>query len=624
MKNDAIKLPNLPGMRFDDPEKNNFQKKQNFGYNANIMIEKCNPNMINEQEQKLIQSLKSQLGETNIKTFVNNMSINRVNDNDNFDDEVNDEQAIKPNVLSFKGYFEEAAVQSALENIVMRKVVIKYYLDDHTIEIVEPKVKNSGMPQGKFLKRQRVPKNLNYNEFISFNDFEVGSFVVIFNREIKIYAINNFTREFYKANGTEQPESFESPKDDYTKTIEKKTVKLNDPDLNEYKQYSEVRLGGGNFNDGLDKYLKNDGKVLIFDVVWSDETYAGGLNFYKLHYHLSDDKIEIKEINEANNGKTPFPLFLKRLRLPKQLKMSHVPGMIPKNTEYYEAQDLVLGSNVKIYNREFLIINCDQFTKDYFKDNFNLDQVKIEGYSRDKKNTKKVDIKVPPHNGFGSEEDSLSNCYNLIPKPPRIDMAKMFMYDKITLRFICRIMNDEFDLPDRKLIMSFYCGDDSFMLNLLTGKNSGIINGKFLERKKYKNDLTGTFLKPEDLFIGQIFSINKHQLQIIQGDNFSLQYMEAMTDVFGSHTRSAIVEKLKNQMAAFETACNFKVQFNNSNKQNKGEKIKVEQLLEVMKSINAVNSYEQLYYLLNMAKMVNSNFINIEDFLNVVKKEFYP
>ena len=623
MKNDGLKIPNLPGMKFNDPEKDKFHKKQNFVMSSNTMVEKYNPQLINQQEEKLMATIKSQLKGSDLETLMNSMSIKKVNDKENFDTTEKEEQAIKPNVLSFKGYFEEEAVQSPLEKTIMRKLVIKYYLDDHTIEIIEPKIKNSGIPQGKFLKRQRVPKNLNYNEFLNFNDFEVGGSIVVFNKEIKIHSIDKFTREFYKVNGKEQPDCFEAPKDDYTKALERKYVQVDDHLLKEYKEYSEVRLGGGNYNEGLDKYLKNDGKVLIFDVVWNDDTYAGGTNFYKLHYHLCDDKIEIKEINEPNNGKTPFPLFLKKLHLPKAPKMSHVPGMIRKDTEFYQDKDLILGTTIKIYNREFLLINCDQYTKDYFKENFDIDQIKIEGYSRDKKSTKKMDIKVPPHNGFGSEDDSLSNCYNLIPKPPKIDMAKMFLYDKIILRFVCRMMNDEFDLIDRKLMMSFYCADDSMMLHQVTGKNSGIINGKFLEKKKYKNDLTGAYLRPQDLFVGQIFSLNKHVLQIIQADEFTLNYMEAKADIFGEHLRCDVIEQIKNQMSNFEGKEHFKNQFYSSIKYEKATKIKVDKLLDIMIDINALKNYEELYYMLNMVKMVSSNWINVDHFVNAIGNAFY-
>lgn len=618
-----MKIPNLPGMRFDDPNKDKFHKKQNFMLSSNTMVEKYNPHAINQQEQKLIETLKSQLGTSNITQLMATMSVNRVHDKENYDDEHKEEQAITPNVLSFKGYFEEEAVESPVEKTVMRKLVVKYFLDDHTIEIIEPRVKNSGLPQGKFLRRQKVPKNGNYKEFLSFNDFEVGSSVAVFGRNIMIYAVDNFTREFYLANDIEQPESFEAPKDDYTKTLDKKTVRIEDPLLQEYKEYSEVRLGGGNYNEGLEKYLKNDGKMLIFDVVWNDETYAGGLNFYKLAYHLSDDKLEIKEINEPNNGKTPFPLFLKRSHLPKMPKLSHVPGMIPRTTQYYEAKDLVLGATIHIYNREFLLTNCDEFTRDYFKQNFDIDQIKLEGYARTKRTAKKVDVKVPPYNGFGSEEDSLGNCYSLIPKPPRIDMVKMFMYDKIILRFVCRIINDEFDLLDRKLILSFYCADDSLMIYLVTGKNSGVISGKFLEKKKYKNDVTGSYFKPQDFFVGQIVSVNKHVLQIVQADEFSLNYMEAKSGIFGKHLRSLVVVDLKHQMKGFKSTAELKGRFVRSNKYDKNANIKVDKLFEDMKDINAIKSYEELYFMLNMVSMVNSNWVKVDDFLNAIGNAFY-
>lgn len=37
---------------------------------------------------------------------------------------------------------------------------------------------------------------------------------------------------------------------------------------------------------------------------------------------------------------------------------------------------------------------------------------------------------LPPPTGFGSEEDSLSSYYHLIPKPPRKDHAKFMEKDR--------------------------------------------------------------------------------------------------------------------------------------------------------------------------------------------------
>lgn len=61
-------------------------------------------------------------------------------------------------VLRYYAYFQEHVVESRLENYRIRPVQIYYYLSDETIYITEKKVENSGVPQGVFLKRQKVPK----------------------------------------------------------------------------------------------------------------------------------------------------------------------------------------------------------------------------------------------------------------------------------------------------------------------------------------------------------------------------------------------------------------------------------------------------------------------------------
>jgi len=71
-------------------------------------------------------------------------------------------------VLRFDGYFQEHVVEDPYENYRIRKCQILYYLTDGTIYVTEPKIENSGIPQGVFLKRQKIPRSLEdpYN-FIS-------------------------------------------------------------------------------------------------------------------------------------------------------------------------------------------------------------------------------------------------------------------------------------------------------------------------------------------------------------------------------------------------------------------------------------------------------------------------
>lgn len=96
-------------------------------------------------------------------------------------------------------------------------------------------------------------------------------------------------------------------------------MKLVEPSVNEHKHYCEVSLGGGNNNKGLEKYLKNDGKVLSFDAIWNDTSFGGSLNKYKVNFYLADDKVEVVEVHTPNSGKSPFPLLLKKCRLPRDI-----------------------------------------------------------------------------------------------------------------------------------------------------------------------------------------------------------------------------------------------------------------------------------------------------------------
>ena len=57
----------------------------------------------------------------------------------------------------------------------------------------------------------------------------------------------------------ELPEN--SPKDPFEIKKELKEIQTQPSDTKEYKEYFEVKLGGGHPNNGLNKYIQNDRKV---------------------------------------------------------------------------------------------------------------------------------------------------------------------------------------------------------------------------------------------------------------------------------------------------------------------------------------------------------------------------
>ena len=57
--------------------------------------------------------------------------------------------------------------------------------------------------------------------------------------------------------------------------------------------------------------------MLRFYCVWDDrDAMFGEMRPFVLHYFLVDDTIEIREVHEPNDGRDPFPVLLRRQRLP--------------------------------------------------------------------------------------------------------------------------------------------------------------------------------------------------------------------------------------------------------------------------------------------------------------------
>ena len=80
---------------------------------------------------------------------------------------------------------------------------------------------------------------------------------------------------------------------------------------------------------------------------------------------------------------------------------------------------------------------------------------------------------VPPHNGLGSEEDSMGSVKALQPPRPKKDEQKIFKQDMHILRFQCKLVSTEPDDETRVFLLSFFCGDDTIQVYEKCDKNSG-------------------------------------------------------------------------------------------------------------------------------------------------------
>lgn len=193
--------------------------------------------------------------------------------------------------LRFYGFFQEPVHESDVENFRVRKCVILYYLDDDTLHIIEPKVENSGIPQGIFLKRHKVPKAPEGN--YTYKDLKIGINFEVYGRVFRIVDCDQFTENFYADMGIKLNPKETYPDDLYDSNRTLMSTKIPPPDSAEAREYVEKKLKGGRPNKNLRQFLENDRKVLSFDIVWDDNSYDGGLKFYKMDFFLADNTVKI-------------------------------------------------------------------------------------------------------------------------------------------------------------------------------------------------------------------------------------------------------------------------------------------------------------------------------------------
>lgn len=564
-------LPYLPAHNFSDPYKQDHNKHQVFELKGKTCTEK-NFELPQQREsrEKEIKDVEESLKNLNINPYKTTNSF--YNPYGTLREEMTIYNESYPrilpqwikfnnNVLKFYGYFNEHVVETVHENYRSRRVHIYYYLCDDSIHIDEIKEENSGIPQGYFLKRHRV-KNPDGKTYLHWSDINLRQEIDVYGKRFRIFNCDDFTKKFYEYNNVKlnDPEEFIEPRkiEDITNiegrdgSTPQSRREENMQNIADYKEYVEVKLKGGHPNKNLKQFLENDRKVLNFNILWYDERYDKEEKPFIMNFYLADNMIEIREIKVNNSGKDPFPYLLRKCKLAKKPKFSYCPGLLKKEqpVDYYLPKDLVLGNYINIYNRSCLIYDCDDFTKAWYKKNLGIDMDPI----RMKKNPPQQIIHpIPPHNGYGSEEDSLLSVYYLNPMSKIRDMIKMFKQDKHIMRYYCKLISSIHSDMERSFIVSIFCRDDSIQVYELASKNSGRSSCKFMERQKMKNPYTNAYYTPKDFIKGKDIYLNKYIFRLLECDEYTKKYMIDNPEQFKDSDLATVCTRMRSGASAFKT-----------------------------------------------------------------------
>ncbi|XP_037964332.2 EF-hand domain-containing protein 1 isoform X1 [Plutella xylostella] len=430
--------------------------------------------------------------------------------------------------LNFTAFMKQPVFDSPDEAYRVRVVNIIYFLEDDTMTVMEPHVHNSGLWQGRMVKRDKIPKN-DLGESWHWKDLDNGKDICIFGKVFHTVSCDLYTKEWLESQGIELSAEEELPEDPYTARERWRGVR---PPARQRPR-----------EDRLRRFLEYDGKVLAFDCVWDNREFeeCGEFTKYKLCYYLQDDTIAIKEIHDGRGGKDPFPLLLKKTKLPKKWKEKPVdfPSAVLEMSdaevaEYYAPRDLLVGATVFVLARRFLLYDCDAFTRHYYKSMLGIDQpARVELQQEVKKEFKK---ELPPHIHIGTPEDTLQSCFGLVPKPPPKDVVKYTLNAAKNLRYLCELVWVHPEDEGRQFVLSYNLGDGQVKIGEIPRRNSGIQEGRFLSPCRLplpdSDPNFPTYYTPDKFYIGAIVHVFKHRFIITGCDLFVHRYLSANPDKF--------------------------------------------------------------------------------------------
>jgi hypothetical protein len=455
--------------------------------------------------------------------------------------------ALRNMVLRFWCYFVDVVPGNTRDSIRNRKCELNFFLEDGHIEVVELIDQGIKIKRTVIVRRQPIMKP-NSSRPYGVEDLRIGRDISIFARVFHIIDCDQFTRDYMLETFDEElGEPLEMPEDeDDPSAIGSRTKRVKRP--------TQQAVMKARQKADFAAFLKCDKVILRFLASCDErERLFGDVQDYTISYFLVDDTIEIMHANKGSDSTGGFPKLLKRSRVPKPITPEFLASTGGEGAEmpmeFFHWMDFFIGAQIPIFGKILRIRDADSYTRSFFQqEGMPLARAIPEEAHQFPTATRPI----PPHNGFGSEEDSLQTCNgSLIPKVIKKDGLKAKEKSGQVLRFRAKLISTRREDASREFLVLFFLVDDTIMVRETPNRNSGFVGGKFLSRNQTRKP-DGSYYQATDLHIGATLTLFNHVFVLSDADEYTLRYMEGLSNRYPYSDLVAICDKIRSRGSVVE------------------------------------------------------------------------
>ena len=422
-------------------------------------------------------------------------------------------------MLRFFAHFEEELPAGfSSERRRVRRLELLLYLVDDTVEVVEPRVANSGLAQGAFLKRTRVPlaSSSAAGGFVGEDDLCVGGQLRLFSRTLHIHGADDYTRAYYAARGIELAANGAPPSDDHE-------------ELQQAMARASVRSPCG-VSDAVARgvrFLANDGLVLSFTGRLEERSHpAEEAKETLVRFYLADETIEI---SQKGGG-----LLLRRTRLPVTAPSASVDCVGIAVEAYVGAEALVVGTALPVYSWTVTLTDADAFTRDWFARTLGVTQPTTAPPTTTSALPPKVQrITKKEHDRISALSGVELRFTATMVRLGRRPLSSLLFVDLRSHPFASwpQVQAPEATKPmhetddGRTFVMTLFLVDES--ISIFETPQRGIPGGRYLERvrvPKPGHNEEGDHWAPGDFVIGRILSLFGKGFHLTGSDEFTAKW----------------------------------------------------------------------------------------------------